>query len=156
MFQMAGIGPMQGQANVFFRYFEDKIPKVIASWSWVRAQRGPASRSTTCRTCRRDIEVPFTLDVDEKTRAQTARTILQHEEKGTAPRGTVPFLCRPGARRRRRESRGSEEGGLPPTSSSAPSRCRSRTGKREAFAPVRMLHPLRGFDKSDVGLSRGA
>ena len=26
---MGGIGPMQGQANVFFRYFPDKIPAVI-------------------------------------------------------------------------------------------------------------------------------
>ena len=32
MFQMAGIGPMQGQANVFYRYFEEKIPKVIARY----------------------------------------------------------------------------------------------------------------------------
>jgi len=29
MFQMGGVGPMQGQANVFFRYFPEKIPKVI-------------------------------------------------------------------------------------------------------------------------------
>jgi GSH-dependent disulfide-bond oxidoreductase len=29
MFQMGGIGPMQGQANVFFRYFPEKIPAVI-------------------------------------------------------------------------------------------------------------------------------
>ena len=29
MFQMGGIGPMMGQANVFFRYFPDKIPAVI-------------------------------------------------------------------------------------------------------------------------------
>ena len=29
MFQMGGVGPMQGQANVFFRYFPDKIPAVI-------------------------------------------------------------------------------------------------------------------------------
>ena len=29
MFQMGGIGPMQGQANVFFRYFDQKIPVVI-------------------------------------------------------------------------------------------------------------------------------
>jgi len=29
MFQMGGIGPMQGQANVFFRYFDEKIPSVI-------------------------------------------------------------------------------------------------------------------------------
>ena len=26
MFQMSGIGPMQGQANVFFRYMDEKIP----------------------------------------------------------------------------------------------------------------------------------
>ncbi len=29
MFQMAGVGPMQGQANVFYRYFPEKIPAVI-------------------------------------------------------------------------------------------------------------------------------
>jgi GSH-dependent disulfide-bond oxidoreductase len=29
MFQMGGIGPMQGQANVFFRYFPEKIPAAI-------------------------------------------------------------------------------------------------------------------------------
>ena len=29
MFQMSGVGPMQGQATVFFRYFPEKIPAVI-------------------------------------------------------------------------------------------------------------------------------
>ena len=29
MFQMGGVGPMMGQANVFFRYWEDKIQPVI-------------------------------------------------------------------------------------------------------------------------------
>ncbi len=29
MFQMGGIGPMMGQANVFFRYFEEKIQPAI-------------------------------------------------------------------------------------------------------------------------------
>lgn len=29
MFQIGGLGPMQGQANVFFRYFPDKLPAVI-------------------------------------------------------------------------------------------------------------------------------
>jgi len=29
MFQMGGVGPMQGQANVFFRYAPDKIPFAI-------------------------------------------------------------------------------------------------------------------------------
>ena len=29
MFQMAGVGPMMGQANVFFRYFPDKIQPAI-------------------------------------------------------------------------------------------------------------------------------
>jgi glutathione S-transferase len=32
MFQMAGIGPMMGQSNVFFRYFPEKIPSVIARY----------------------------------------------------------------------------------------------------------------------------
>lgn len=29
MLQMGGVGPMQGQANVFFRYFPEKLPTVI-------------------------------------------------------------------------------------------------------------------------------
>lgn len=29
MFQIGGIGPMMGQANVFYRYFEEKIPAAI-------------------------------------------------------------------------------------------------------------------------------
>jgi GST-like protein len=29
MFQMAGVGPMMGQANVFYRYFPEKIPAAI-------------------------------------------------------------------------------------------------------------------------------
>ncbi len=29
MFQMGGLGPMQGQANVFYRYFSEKIPAAI-------------------------------------------------------------------------------------------------------------------------------
>ena len=29
MFQMGGVGPMMGQANVFFRYFPKKIPEAI-------------------------------------------------------------------------------------------------------------------------------
>jgi GST-like protein len=32
MFQMGGIGPMQGQANVFFRYAAEKIPFAIARY----------------------------------------------------------------------------------------------------------------------------
>jgi glutathione S-transferase/GST-like protein len=32
MFQMGGIGPMMGQANVFFRYLEEKIPLAIARY----------------------------------------------------------------------------------------------------------------------------
>ncbi len=32
MFQVGGVGPMQGQANVFFRYFPEKIPAVIARY----------------------------------------------------------------------------------------------------------------------------
>lgn len=123
MFQMGGVGPMQGQANVFYRYFEEKIPKVIAryqnetkrlytvldtrladreylcrdysiadiaSWSWVRAHAwaGVAIddlphlsawhvRMSQRPACQRGVEVPFKLEVDEKTMAETARTILQ-------------------------------------------------------------------------------
>jgi glutathione S-transferase/GST-like protein len=29
MFQMGGVGPMMGQANVFYRYFPEKLPAVI-------------------------------------------------------------------------------------------------------------------------------
>lgn len=32
MFQMGGVGPMQGQANVFYRYFPEKIPVVITRY----------------------------------------------------------------------------------------------------------------------------
>ncbi len=32
MFQMGGVGPMQGQANVFYRYFPEKIPAAIARY----------------------------------------------------------------------------------------------------------------------------
>ena len=32
MFQMSGIGPMQGQANVFFRYMDEKIPAAISRY----------------------------------------------------------------------------------------------------------------------------
>jgi GSH-dependent disulfide-bond oxidoreductase len=32
MFQMGGVGPMQGQANVFFRYFPEHLPSAIARY----------------------------------------------------------------------------------------------------------------------------
>jgi len=32
MFQMGGIGPMMGQANVFYRYFPEKLPSAIARY----------------------------------------------------------------------------------------------------------------------------
>ncbi|MDI2590203.1 glutathione S-transferase N-terminal domain-containing protein [Pseudomonas sp. N3-W] len=32
MFQMGGVGPMMGQANVFHRYFAEKIPSVISRY----------------------------------------------------------------------------------------------------------------------------
>lgn len=32
MFQMSGIGPMMGQAGVFYRYFEEKIPSAISRY----------------------------------------------------------------------------------------------------------------------------
>jgi len=32
MFQMAGVGPMMGQANVFYRYFPEEIPSVISRY----------------------------------------------------------------------------------------------------------------------------
>lgn len=30
MFQMGGIGPMMGQANIFYRYFPERVPSVIS------------------------------------------------------------------------------------------------------------------------------
>ena len=32
MFQMSGIGPMQGQANVFYRYLDEKVPIAISRY----------------------------------------------------------------------------------------------------------------------------
>ena len=32
MFQMGGVGPMQGQANVFFRYFPERLPSAIGRY----------------------------------------------------------------------------------------------------------------------------
>lgn len=32
MFQMSGVGPMQGQANVFYRYLPEKIPTAISRY----------------------------------------------------------------------------------------------------------------------------
>jgi GST-like protein len=32
MFQMGGVGPMMGQANVFYRYFPEKLPSAIARY----------------------------------------------------------------------------------------------------------------------------
>ncbi len=32
MFQMGGIGPMMGQANVFYRYFDENLPSVISRY----------------------------------------------------------------------------------------------------------------------------
>ena len=32
MFQMGGVGPMMGQANVFYRYFDQQIPAAIARY----------------------------------------------------------------------------------------------------------------------------
>ena len=32
MFQMGGVGPMMGQANVFYRYFPEKLPLAISRY----------------------------------------------------------------------------------------------------------------------------
>ncbi|MCV6621322.1 MAG: glutathione S-transferase N-terminal domain-containing protein [Cellvibrionaceae bacterium] len=32
MFQMSGVGPMMGQANVFYRYYPEKIPQAISRY----------------------------------------------------------------------------------------------------------------------------
>jgi glutathione S-transferase len=123
MFQMAGVGPMQGQANVFYRYFEEKIPSVIAryqnetkrlytildkrladreylcgdysiadiaNWPWVRSHAWAGitiddlpnllrwhEKLAERPACKRGVEVPFKLDLDEKSMAQGARNLLQ-------------------------------------------------------------------------------
>ena len=55
MFQASGIGPMQGQAVTFERYFPDDVPaartryhnetrrlySVLANWSWIRSHHWP-------------------------------------------------------------------------------------------------------------------
>ena len=46
MFQMGGVGPMQGQANVFFRYFPERLPAAIARYqNEVKRLYGVRSRS---------------------------------------------------------------------------------------------------------------
>ncbi len=43
MFQMGGVGPMMGQANVFYRYFPEKIPAAI--------ERYQRRRGAACSRC---------------------------------------------------------------------------------------------------------
>ncbi len=48
MFQMAGIGPMMGQANVFYRYFPEKLPAVISRYQ--NEVRRLAEKRASCKT----------------------------------------------------------------------------------------------------------
>ena len=53
MFQMGGVGPMMGQANVFFRYFPEKIQPAIDRYQaevkrlFTRARRTPGASTNT-------------------------------------------------------------------------------------------------------------
>ena len=44
MFQMGGIGPMMGQANVFFRYFPEKIQPAIDRYQGCLLYTSPSPR----------------------------------------------------------------------------------------------------------------
>jgi glutathione S-transferase len=94
MFQIGGVGPMMGQANVFFRYFPDKIQPAIDRYQnesrrlfevldrrlgdseWLDAIKARPA-------CQRGVEVPFRIESlvrDEKAAqdfAEKARGQLQ-------------------------------------------------------------------------------
>jgi glutathione S-transferase len=104
MFQMGGVGPMMGQANVFFRYFPEKIQPAIDRYQnesrrlfevlerrlgeseWLADEFSIADIVDAMRerpACQRGVEVPFRLpnmDKDEqaaKEFAENARKSLQ-------------------------------------------------------------------------------
>ena len=52
MFQVGGVGPMMGQANVFYRYFEEKIPAAIDRYQHEGPIAGAASTSAGWTICR--------------------------------------------------------------------------------------------------------
>jgi len=101
MFQMGGIGPMMGQANVFYRYFPEKIQPAIDRYQhecrrlfevldgrlsgngWLAGdhlQRWMGQMAAR-PACQRGIEVPFRMPDLSETEAEEfakgARTILQ-------------------------------------------------------------------------------
>ena len=86
MFQMGGVGPMMGQANVFFRYFPEKLQPAIDRYQnecrrlfeVLDGRLGESARPA----CRRGVDVPVkmpSLDKEEDAEkfAKGAQTILQ-------------------------------------------------------------------------------
>ena len=82
MFQMGGIGPMMGQANVFYRYFRKKLPSAIQRYH---------------NECRRLFEV---LEGQERADHSELRRVCNSFRARPGPRSTPACAVR-GSRTRR-------------------------------------------------------